>query len=150
MSTRLSLPSLAILVTALALVLGAVAPAVARHDEERSERPRAASRGTLAIYHGPIMVTLVDEGSDGHQLGDLRVTSAVITNHDGEPTGRLDATLVTTAVNVPGPGDEIRMSELVFSFGEAGSTQVVIGGSAIYPGQGSTLEVGSTTSLGTP
>jgi quercetin dioxygenase-like cupin family protein len=110
-------------------------------------RPVAgAIRGrALVVLHGPVSIVLTDEASDGHQVGDLRATSIATTDADGEPIGRLDATLTTTAVDVPAQGDEIRISTLVFSFGEDGRSQVVVGGSAVYPADGPTLAVGAVT-----
>src|SRR5262249_32161809 len=43
------------------------------------------------------------------------------------------------------PGDEIRISTLIFTFGDDGIDQIVVGGSAVYPAQGPTLAVGSVT-----
>ena len=63
----------------------------------------------------------------------------------GRPLGRLDATLTTTAIDVPAAGDERRISSLVFSFGQDGQHQVVVSGSAVYPAQGSTIATGDTT-----
>jgi quercetin dioxygenase-like cupin family protein len=96
------------------------------------------------VAHGPVTTTLVTQGSDGHRLGDLRVVSIETTDADGTPSGRIDATLITTAIDVPNPGDEIRISELVFSFGDE-ADQIVIGGSARYPAAGSTIEIDSST-----
>jgi quercetin dioxygenase-like cupin family protein len=98
----------------------------------------------LTVLHGPVTTTLTTPGSDGHQLGDLRVVSLETTDDAGAPSGRIDATLITTAIDVPNPGDEIRISELVFTLGE-GSDQIVIGGSARYPAAGSTIEIDSST-----
>jgi quercetin dioxygenase-like cupin family protein len=71
------------------------------------------------------------------------VASVATTDASGRPLGRLDATLITTAIDVPEPGDEIRISTLVFSFGEGGESQVVVGGTAVYPAQGATLATGA-------
>jgi quercetin dioxygenase-like cupin family protein len=98
----------------------------------------------FTVVHGPVTTTLATPGSDGHQLGDVRVVSIETTDDSGAPSGRIDATLITTAIDVPEPGDEIRISELVFVFGEA-ADQIVIGGSARYPGAGSTIEIDSST-----
>src|SRR5688572_9750839 len=99
----------------------------------------------IEILHGPVAITLANPDSDGHQGGDLRATSISTTEAAGAPTGRLDATLATTAIDVPEQGDEIRISTLVFSFGDTGVDQVVVGGSAVYPAQGPTLAEGSVT-----
>lgn len=146
MRTRLT-PTLISLVTTLVLALGLVTPAIAVDSDERTDRASRApvARRALAVHHGPVDVALADPGSDGHQLGDLRVTSVETTNAAGRPMGRLDATLTTTAIDTPGPGDEIRIGTLVFSFGDRNASQVVVQGSAHYPGQGSTIAAGDST-----
>ena len=60
---------------------------------------------TLTVTHGPVTITLANPASDGHQLGDLRVTSLPLTDESGAAVGRLDsksATVVacTTAASV--------------------------------------------------
>ncbi len=105
----------------------------------------ARDKWSLAIYHDSVVVTLTNAASDGHQLGDLRVTSTETTDADGQVIGRLEATLTTTSVDVPAAGDEVRISTLVFSFGDDGSDQVVVGGSALYPAQGPTIATGNVT-----
>ncbi|MFV2063279.1 MAG: cupin domain-containing protein, partial [Chloroflexota bacterium] len=138
------IPPSAILVAAFALVFALVAPVAAETDLDGPARGDKG-RAVLAIYHGPVTVSLADPDSDGHQLGDLRVTSVATTTADGEPLGRLDATLTTTAVDIPDKGDEIRISALVFSFDDDEASQVVVGGSAGYPAQGPTIVAGDTT-----
>lgn len=146
MRKHMMIPTSAILVAALALILGLMGPVAAQTDLDRPERSEKNAPSALAVYHGPVVVSLADADSDGHQLGDLRVASVATTNADGRPMGRLDATLTTTAVDFPAEGDEIRTSTLVFSFdGDGGSSQVVVGGSAEYPAQGPTIATGDTT-----
>ena len=141
--------------SSLLLLLGLAVPAGATNHEEgeasgergRSTRAhdRAQAQRGFSVYHGAAPVTLVDASSNGHQLGDLRVTSIPTTTQDGTALGRLDATLTTTAIDVPEAGSEIRISNLVFSFGEDGQTQIVVGGSAVYPAEGATIAIDAVT-----
>lgn len=141
MRTR-STPILISLVAVVVLALGLAAPAAAQ-DEARPSGRQAVR--TFAVYHGPVEVALAGPASDGHQLGDLRVTSVETTDANGNQIGRLEATLTTTSVDVPASGDEARSGTLVFTFGEAAETQIVVQGSAHYPGEGSTIATGETT-----
>lgn len=149
MRHRLSIPSVALLATVLALFIGSLAP-VAAQVEPGAEttaqigRPGHA-RGSLVVYHGPVEISLADAASDGHQLGDLRVTSVATSTADGDPLGRLDATLTTTGVDIPTPGDEVRISTLVFSFDDEAASQLVVSGSAEYPVAGPTIATGDAT-----
>jgi hypothetical protein len=140
---RLS-PTLIGLFTVLVLALGLVAPAIAADPDEHG-RWTPGTPAALSVYHGPVEVTLSDADSDGHRLGDLRVTSVPTTDADGETVGRLDATLTTVAIDTPADGDELRTSVLVFTFDVADESQVVVQGSAHYPGQGATIATGDTT-----
>jgi len=94
------------------------------------------------VYHAATSTTLTTEGSDGHQLGDFRLVSLSVNDVDGRVIGRMDATLLTTAIDTPAPGDEIRISELVFTL-DSGDV-VIIGGSGLYPKQAGTFKAGST------
>jgi hypothetical protein len=103
----------------------------------------------FTVTHGPAVTMLTTAGSTGHQLGDLRVLPAMpIANATGAIVGRLDAQLVTTSVDYPTFGDEVRMSVLNFVFGEgtanfAGSAdQLQVSGSGYYPSTQSTIPVG--------
>jgi quercetin dioxygenase-like cupin family protein len=100
---------------------------------------------TWTVTHGPISATLVTPGSDGHQVGDVRAFSFPVEVDRRRATGWLDATLTTTAVDAPGPGDEVRLSLLVFSFGEDRASQVSVEGSSVYPAAGATIGVGTST-----
>jgi quercetin dioxygenase-like cupin family protein len=130
---RPTLPArLAGAVVALLLVLALAPAAVARQAPELG----------ISVFHGPAPTTLVSPGSDGHQVGDLRVTSFPVTDEDGVVIGRLDASLLTTSVDVPEPGAETRISTLIFVFGE-GTDQIAVSGSAYYPAGGQTIALGS-------
>jgi quercetin dioxygenase-like cupin family protein len=100
---------------------------------------------TWTVTHGPISATLVTPGSDGHQVGDVRAFSFPVEVDRRLATGWLDATLTTTAIDVPAAGDEIRLSLLVFSFGEDRASQVVVEGSSVYPAAGATIGAGTST-----
>jgi quercetin dioxygenase-like cupin family protein len=96
----------------------------------------------VTVTHGPVTLTLTTPGSDGHQLGDLRVGSVDAIDESGDAV-RIDATLVTTGVDTPSAGDEVRVSTLVFTFdGDVG--QVIASASGVYPAAGATIEEGST------
>lgn len=104
----------------------------------------------FSVTHGAVATLLVTAGSQGHQLGDLRVLTATpIVDASGNVVGRLDAQLLTTTIDYPTPGDEVRMSTLNFVFGQgtthyAGSAdQLQVSGSGYYPGNQSTIPVGN-------
>jgi hypothetical protein len=124
------------------LTLGLVAPAIAADVDPDPER---ASERDFSVYHGPVAITLANPDSDGHQVGDLRVTSTEISDEDGAALGRLEASLITTAIDTPAAGDEIRIGTLVFTFGDVEIGQIVVDGSAHYPADGPTIAVGDTT-----
>jgi len=119
--------------------------------------PAAASEPpvnlVLPVFHGgeEVRIGLVTPGSDGHQLGDLRTLEALpVADAEGAVIGRIDAWWVTTSVDFPGPGDEVRMGVLNFVFddGEHGggvgsADQVVVSGSGFYPGKESTIALGA-------
>lgn len=96
----------------------------------------------LRLFHPDIVTQLTTKGSDGHQLGDVRVTSIPVMDSSGIAAGRMDATLITTGIDRPTHGDETRMSELVFTLND--SSVLIIGGAGDYPAQGPTLSRGVT------
>ena len=96
--------------------------------------------GTAAdftAYHPPVTTALINPQSDGHQIGDIRVFGFTVTDEDGAEIGRLDGTLITTAIDIPNPGDEVRVSELVFDFG--GGDVIIVGGSGPYLAEAATF-----------
>ena len=104
----------------------------------------------FSVTHAPVATILVTAGSTGHTLGDLRVLPATPTlDTNGTDVGRLDAQLLTTSIDYPTAGDEVRMTTLNFVFGEgtqdlSGSAdQLVVSGSGYYPGTSSTIAVGA-------
>jgi hypothetical protein len=121
------------------LLIGFV-PAGATADREDVEDRREF---VFSVRHGPVTTALANLDSNGHQLGDLRVTSLPTQYVSGKPAGRLDATLITTGIDVPEPDDEIRISNLIFVFG-VGVDQIVVNGSGFYPAAGGTIDLDST------
>ncbi len=97
---------------------------------------------SLKVYHPDVLTVLTSKGSDGHQLGDLRVTSVPVADASGANIGRLDATLITTGLDHPAKGDEHRISELVFTLNNG--SVLIVGGAGHYPAQGATLSRGTT------
>ncbi|MFO1539578.1 MAG: hypothetical protein ACKOTZ_03890 [Chloroflexota bacterium] len=142
----------------LAVCLWAVAPAAAA---DPSPMPAAGTSGAPAIpagvrllvkpvFHVAVKTQLVSPGSDGHRLGDLRVLPATeLYDADGLTIGHLNALLVTTSVDYPAVGDEVRMSRLDFVLERdaespaGGGDQVIVSGSGYYPGDQSTIAVGA-------
>jgi quercetin dioxygenase-like cupin family protein len=125
-------------------LLPALAPSAAaaeRPDERGTVQGRALR--SLTVTHGPVVTTLTTPDSDGHELGDQRVVSLPLMDEAGAEAGRVDATLLTTGIDEPAPGDEIRISTLVFTLGDP-VDQVVVTGSGLYPAAGSTIALDST------
>jgi hypothetical protein len=102
----------------------------------------AAGESVFIVTHAATGTMLVTANSEGHRLGDTRVVSLATRDETGG-VGRLDSVLITTGIDVPGPGDEVRISHLVFTFGNQ-SDQIYVGGTAVYPGKGSTIAVASS------
>jgi len=114
-----------------------------------ADRQAGPSTRVFSVTHGPVTTHLTTPGSVGHQLGDLRVLPATpIYNRVLAEVGRLDATLITTSIDYPGPGDEVRMTNLNFVFGAANghlagsADQIVVSGSGYYPSSQSTIAAG--------
>jgi quercetin dioxygenase-like cupin family protein len=128
----------------LALLVTLAPGAAAQTDDAPGRVVRGVPARSLTVTHGPVVTTLTTAGSDGHQLGDLRVVSIPLTGSDGSEAGRIDASLLTTSIDATGPGDEVRISTLVFTLGDDPADQVVVMGTGIYPAAGSTIAVDST------
>jgi quercetin dioxygenase-like cupin family protein len=138
--------SIAAAFTLLLALLVTLAPSAAAQPEDPPGRIlRDVPSRSLTVLHGPVVTTLTTAGSDGHQLGDLRVASLPLSSEDGEEgsAGRLDATLLTTGIDSPNPGDEIRISTLVFTLGDDQADQVIVTGSGPYHAAGSTIAIDS-------
>jgi hypothetical protein len=134
----------AALICAVALTLNGIAVA----DNGGREAAKPATR-SFTVTHGPITTQLTTPGSAGHQLGDLRVLPATpIFNRSMVEIGRLDAHLITTSVDYPTQGDEVRMTTLNFVFGAAtghlagSADQIIVSGSGYYPSALSTIAAG--------
>ena len=105
----------------------------------------------FSVTHAAVTTDLVTPGSDGHRLGDVRVNVATPTyDEQGELAGRYDAMLITTSIDLPSQGDEVRMVQLNFVFGEAqadqlagSADQLIVSGSGYYPAGGSTFVAGA-------
>jgi quercetin dioxygenase-like cupin family protein len=119
----------------VALALVAIAPSALA-------RGRGALGRTFTVTHDAVQTTLTNPGSDGHQLGDLRVTSIPVAVDGSSAVGQLDSTLTTVGIDQPNPGDEVRISVLIFSFNDY-ADQLVVNGTAAYPKAGSTLAAGT-------
>ena len=132
-ATRLC-PGLLVFLLAAASLMGPVSPP-ARATEAGAEL-------VFAVTHAATDTTLVTANSDGHKLGDVRVVSLPTLDPSGAGA-RLDSILTTTGVDVPGPGDELRISSLVFSFASP-DDQIYVAGVATYPAKRSTIKVASS------
>jgi hypothetical protein len=104
--------------------------------------PAAPRERIVTVTHAAVTATLVDGGPSGPSAGDVRYFS-IETAADGG-TGRLEAVLSTTAEDVPEAGAEVRIGDLVFTFGD-GTDQVTVLGASVYPAAGSTLAIGAST-----
>lgn len=135
---RPSASRLVALVAIVALALVALAPSALA-------RGRGAMGQTFTVTHDAVQTTLTNPGSDGHQLGDLRVTSIPVAVEGSDAVGQLDSTLTTVGIDQPNAGDEVRISVLIFSFNDY-ADQIVVNGTAAYPKAGSTLAQGTVVS----
>ena len=132
---RPSASRLLAIIAIVALALVSLAPSALA-------RGRGAGAMSYTVTHDAVTITLANPASDGHQLGDLRVTTVPVTGEDGQ-AGRLDSTLTTVGIDTPNAGDEIRISVLVFSFND-NADQIVIQGTAYYPKAGGTIAAATT------
>jgi len=83
-------------------------------------------------------VVLTNPHSDGRQLGDLRVGTVDFRFVSGAHAGDVTATLLTTGLDSPEPGDEVRMVTLAFRFGN-GVDQIVVQGATTFFGAEPTI-----------
>lgn len=104
----------------------------------------AAEPRVITVYHATVAMTTIPVNRGGPaSLGDLRVANAILTDRSGLRIGELHGTLITTAIDTPGPGDEIRQSNLVFQVGRP-QDQIVVGGESAYPASSSTIATATT------
>lgn len=136
--------------TLLAFTLAATGASADTPPQGQGPGSVAPYERSFTVTHGPAVTQMVTAGSTGHRLGDLRVLPAMpIANATGAIVGRLDAQLVTTSVDYPTFGDEVRMSVLNFVFGEGtthfggSADQLQVSGSGYYPSTLSTIPVGT-------
>ena len=98
----------------------------------------------FSVYFGAGHLFLVNPDSDGRQLGDLRVGAIDTEFASGDHAGDLNATMVTTSVDVPELGDEVRMVTLAFRFRE-GRDQIVVEGATSFVGAEPTIDLNQST-----
>ena len=124
------------LLLAIATILGVTQVA------SGSDRGRYEKR--LTVTHGPTDANntqQTDLGTPGHSVGDLLTVFIPFT---GKHTGHLVGSLTTVAVDRPAAGQDVRMSNLSFVFGQS-ANQIVVGGQAVYEISQPTLGIGVVT-----
>ncbi|HEX5826176.1 MAG TPA: hypothetical protein VFY23_01535 [Candidatus Limnocylindrales bacterium] len=95
------------------------------------------------VRHGPVpSPTYIDQGDAGPSAGDLRVFQLQGTAED-DSVVQLDVLMTTISSNTPDAGLERRVTQIVFTFADP-DDQVILEGSARYPTEGSTVDVGQT------
>ena len=99
---------------------------------------------TVTVTHAAISATYTDLGAPGASVGDLRLFEIPTSIRGGKGTGRMDASMTTTGVNVPEQGSEIRITQLVFTFARE-QDQIVVTGTGVYPAAGAVLAEDTTT-----
>ena len=99
---------------------------------------------TVTVTHAAVTATLVDAGTPGASVGDVRLFEIPTATRGGKGVGRMDASMTTTGVNVPEQGSEIRITQLVFTFARE-QDQIVVTGAGVYPAAGAVLAVDTTT-----
>lgn len=99
---------------------------------------------TVTVSHPEVQPpTYLDLGDEGPSVGDVRLFHFDGTADDGSVV-TTDWTMTTTAVDSPEVGVQVRLVTGVFSFGTDGD-QLILQGVALYPGEGATLKVSSST-----
>lgn len=99
---------------------------------------------TITVSHPEVPApTYVDLGDEGPSVGDIRLWHFDATADEGS-TVQTDWVMTTTGVDVPEAGVQARITTGVFSFGSTGD-QLILEGAALYPGEGATLKVSSST-----
>lgn len=99
---------------------------------------------TVTISHPEVEPpTYLDLGDEGPSVGDLRIFHFDATADDGSVV-RTDWLMTTTGVDVTEANVQARIVTGIFSFGSDGD-QLILEGAALYPGEGATLKVSSTT-----
>lgn len=104
----------------------------------------ADARQTVTVNHPEVQPpTYLDLGDEGPSVGDIRIFHFDGTDDDGNVV-MTDWTMTTTAVDTPETGVQVRVVTGVFAFGTDGD-QLILQGTALYPGEGATLKVSSST-----
>lgn len=116
-----------------------VAVAGCSDDDTNSDTAR-----TVTVSHPEVQPpTVLDLGDEGPSVGDQRVFHLDATADDGSAV-TVEFVMITTAVDTPETGVQTRIATGVFSFGNEGD-QLILEGVALYPGEGATLKVSSST-----
>ncbi|HIF99381.1 MAG TPA: hypothetical protein EYQ54_20560 [Myxococcales bacterium] len=98
----------------------------------------------FSIFGDAVQVFLTNPHSDGRQLGDLRVGAADIQLASGDHAGDVNATMLTTSLDVPEPDDEVRLVTLAFRFRDGGD-QIVVQGVTSFLGAEPTIDRNQST-----
>lgn len=105
----------------------------------------------VTLAHAAIPAQYVDNGLPGPSAGDLRTYWIALTKPGRDtPIGTMTGSLLTTVVDQPAPGMELRTANLVFSVATAAHpertrNQIVLGGVAAYPQQAPTIPTDTVT-----
>lgn len=126
-------------VTAVGLLVVAAGCSDDTDGDKGDDRAR-----TVTVSHPEVQPpTFVDLGDEGPSVGDVRLFHFDGTADDGTVVST-DWVMTTTAVDTPDVGVQVRMVTGVFSFSDDGD-QLILEGVALYPGEGATLKVSSST-----
>lgn len=123
---------LAATVVATLVLVGSAGAAQARHHGSQHTKK-------VVITHAAVTPTLVT----GSGLGTVRTFSAPILVNGKAVAGSYFAGTLTTVMLETVTNQDVRSSNLTFVVGKS-ANQLVVGGVAVYPADGSTLAVGST------
>lgn len=119
------------LLAAVALLVGACASA-------------GPSTSVVTVRHGKVPAPVyLDNGDPGPSAGDLRIFQFAGTAPDDSPV-QLDVLMETTASGTPEAGIERRITKIVFTFPDP-ADQIILEGTARYPLEGATVDVGQKT-----
>ena len=130
------------LTTVISVVLLASLTACSDNDNDHAKDNDEGR--TVTVTHPEVQPpTVLDLGDEGPSVGDERLFHFDGTADDGSVVST-DWVMTTTAVDTPDAGVQVRMVTGVFSFGNEGD-QLILEGVALYPGEGATLVVSSST-----
>lgn len=106
--------------------------------------PALAKDEVVKIAHPAVSATLVPVAAGKASPGDVRTYWTPLTKPGKTKTiGFMTGTLLTTAVDKPQVGQELRTADLVFTVGKSQS-QLIIGGVAQYQTQAPTVATKSS------